>query len=56
MTAERITYGLSEAAEQLSVSRKTIERLIRDGSLRSVRIGRRRLVTATDLRALVERE
>jgi excisionase family DNA binding protein len=42
-----------EVAERLRVSRRTVERLIRDGRIRSVRIGRRVLVTEREVGAFV---
>lgn len=40
----RLLYDLDQAAEQLSISRRVVERLIRDGELDSVKLGKRRLV------------
>lgn len=45
----RRLYDKPEAAEQLSVSVKVLERLIHDGEVESVKIGRRRLVPAEAL-------
>jgi excisionase family DNA binding protein len=46
---------LSEAADALRLSRRTLQRLISSGALPTVRIGQRRLVRAVDLRWLVAR-
>jgi excisionase family DNA binding protein len=47
--------GLAEAAEQLSLSRRTIERLVTQETIRAVRVGRRRLIEAEELARFVER-
>lgn len=52
----RVSYSLVEAARVLGVSPKTVQRLISAGSLRSFTVGRRRLVSAADLIALVARD
>lgn len=54
MTA-RLLYALPDAAEQLSVSARVLQRLIRDGEIDSVLIGRRRLVPAEALTEYIER-
>lgn len=40
----RKLYSKTEAAEQLSISERVLDRLIVDGKLETVKIGRRRLV------------
>lgn len=45
---------VDEAAEQLRVSRWTVYNLIRSNQLRTVKIGRRRLVTLAALAECVE--
>lgn len=42
-TPPRLLYDVTEAAHQLSVSTKTLERLVADGEVESIKIGRRRL-------------
>jgi excisionase family DNA binding protein len=44
---------LTEAAERLRISRRTLERLVRAGRIRVVPIGSRRLVTERELEAFV---
>jgi excisionase family DNA binding protein len=51
----RLLYDKPEAAAQLSISERVLERLIKDGDLDTVQIGRRRLVPAEALVAYVER-
>jgi excisionase family DNA binding protein len=51
----RLLYDLDQAAEMLSVSRRVVDRLIRDGELDSVKLGRRRLVPHEALEAYVAR-
>jgi excisionase family DNA binding protein len=50
---ERLAIDVPSAAEMLSVSQKTIRRMLRDGRLRAVRVGRRVVVTLESLRRLV---
>jgi len=54
MTA-RLLYDKTEAAEQLSISVRVLDRLIADGEVSSVLIGRRRLVPADALSDYVKR-
>lgn len=56
MNEQSAAMNLSQVAERLDVSRRTIERLINAGSLRAFRIGRRRLVAAEELQAFVRRQ
>ena len=51
----RLLYDKPEAAEQLSVSVRVLERLISDGEIESVQIGRRRLVPAEALVDYIDR-
>lgn len=51
----RLMYDKPEAAEQLSVSVRVLERLIAGGEIESVLIGRRRLVPASALEDYVDR-
>lgn len=48
-------YTIPEAAHALGVGRTTIYQLIASGELVRVKIGTRAVVTATSMRALVER-
>lgn len=45
----RLLYSIPDAADQLSVSARVLERLIADGEVETVKIGRRRLVPAEAL-------
>ena len=51
----RILLDYMEAADQLSVGRTTIYGLIERGELKTVKIGRRALVTRESLEAYVAR-
>ena len=55
MSVDRLMYEVPAAAEQLSVSARTLERLIRDGEVASVKVGRRRLVPRDALVSYIER-
>lgn len=50
----RVAYGLDEAARACGLSRRSLERLVSAGKLRTVRIGRRRLVPLAALVELLE--
>ena len=52
-TDEALTVTINEAARRLSVSPGTIKNLVVAGKLRSVKILRRRLIVAEDLRILI---
>lgn len=51
----RLLYSIPDAADQLSVSSRVLERLIADGEVETVKIGRRRLVPNDALLAYVAR-
>lgn len=51
----RLLHDLDEAADLLSISRRVVDRLVRDGDLDTVNIGRRRLVPHEALEAYVNR-
>lgn len=51
----RLLYAIPEAADQLSVSARVLERLIADGEVETIKIGRRRLVPAEALADYIER-
>lgn len=48
-TTDDLVYTVREVAELLKVSQWTVNKLIRERTLRSIQIGARRLVPATDL-------
>ena len=50
---QQLLYSVGEVAERLRVGRSTIFELLASGRLPSVRIGRRRLVTARALELFV---
>lgn len=49
VSAQSLTLSVGAAAQAAGVSRATINRFIRDGSLSSVKLGKRRLVMKADL-------
>jgi excisionase family DNA binding protein len=51
----RVLYSKPDAAGQLSISERVLDRLIRDGELATVTIGRRRLVPADAIEEYVKR-
>ena len=50
----RLALGVKEAAEAVGLSHWTIRKFIREGKLRSVRLGKRVLVEPSELERLVE--
>lgn len=50
---EPLLVSVDEAARMLGVSRRTVIKLINDGTLRSLKIGRRRLVLMVAVRELI---
>lgn len=51
---KRMLYPLNEVQQRLSISRSTVYQLVGGGQLASVKIGRRRFVTAAALDAFIE--
>lgn len=54
MTA-RLLYSIDESADLLSLGKRKVEELVRDGDIETVTIGRRRLVPAEALTDYVTR-
>ena len=50
----RLALGVKEAAEAVGLSHWTIRKFIREGKLRSIRLGKRVLVEPGELARLVE--
>jgi excisionase family DNA binding protein len=50
----KLAYGVVEAARAIGVSRSTLYELMKQGRLRFVKCGRRRLILAEDLMALLQ--
>lgn len=55
-TPSRLAYAVPESARMLGISRRGLYRLIEDGTLRTVTLGRRRLVPAAELARLTQPE
>jgi excisionase family DNA binding protein len=51
----RLLHDLDEAADLLSISRRVVDRLVRDGEIDTVKLGRRRLVPHDALEEYVAR-
>ena len=49
VTVTPVTYSVDEAAQALRLSRDMIYQLIRSGRLRTIKVGRRRLVPVAAL-------
>lgn len=52
LSNEKLLYSIAESATILSVSEPTIHRRVADGTLPTIRIGRRRLVSRSTLEAI----
>lgn len=50
---ERLSVGAEEAAQILGVGRSTVFKLVKDGTLQGVKLGKRRLFTIHELEALL---
>lgn len=50
----RLLHDMDEAADLLSISRRVLDRLVREGEVGSVKLGRRRLVPHDALQDYVE--
>ncbi len=50
---ERLSVGAEEAAQILGVGRSTVFKLVKEGQLRGVKLGKRRLFTVRELEALL---
>lgn len=48
--------GVAEAAQRLSVSRRSLERRIAEGQIKCVKIGRRTLIALQELDAFIRRQ
>lgn len=51
---ELVAYSIDQATIALGVSKPTLYKLIGDGTLRTVMVGRRRLIPATELTRMME--
>lgn len=55
-TSGPMLLSVQASARELGIGRDTAYQLVRNGRLRSVTVGRRRLIPRTELAAFVERE
>ena len=55
MTAP-LLVGVKDAARELGIGRDTAYQLVRDGRIRAVSVGRKRLIPRSELAAFIERE
>jgi excisionase family DNA binding protein len=53
---EILLVSITETAKALNLGRTSVYKLMDDGKLETRKMGRRRLVTASSIRALVENE
>ena len=53
---DRLTFSIEEAARALGVGRSLIFTLLKEGQLKSIRVGRRRLIPSGELQAFLDRQ
>lgn len=51
---EQLAYGPMEFAQRLGVGRTTVYTMLSNGDLRSLKVGRRRLIPASELQRLLK--
>jgi len=51
---EKLAYSIKDAAKALGLGTTTINRMIKDGRLKAVKIGGRTLIPAAALRAIID--
>lgn len=51
----RLSVGVEEAAELLGLGRSSVFNLMKDGQLRSIKVGKRRLIAMSELEAFLSR-
>lgn len=54
--ARKLAYSIAEAAAMTGIKRTTLQRLLDNGALATVHVGRRRLVLADSLMSFLERQ
>ena len=52
---QRITYKIDEVAQALSLGKTTIHKLLREGELQKIKLGRATLISAESVDALIQR-
>lgn len=53
-TSPRLAVGVEEAAELLGLGRSSIFILLKEGTLQSIKIGKRRLIAMSQLQAFLD--
>lgn len=53
---DRITYGITDAHQQLGITRSALYLLISNGEIPSIKVGKRRLITRRALEQFVARK
>ena len=52
---QRMTYKIDEVAQALGLGKTTIHKLLRDGELQKIKLGRATLISAESVDALIQR-
>ena len=52
----RVAYSVEETAQALGIGRGLVFQLLREGQLKSIRLGKRRLIPAVELQAFMDRQ
>lgn len=53
---ERLAVGVEEAADMLGIGRSSVFALMNAGALKSLKVGKRRLIAVAELRAFLDRQ
>lgn len=53
---DRLTHSIEQAARALGVGRSLVFTLLKEGQLKSIRVGKRRLILTTELQAFLDRQ
>ena len=56
VVVERLLLTMSEAAERLGISQRTLLRIVQNGDIRFILVGMRRRFTEDDLKQFIERQ
>jgi len=55
-TPGRLAHSVEEAAHALGIGRSLVFALLKDGKLKSIKIGKRRLIPVVELQAFLDRQ
>jgi excisionase family DNA binding protein len=53
--AQRLAVGVEHAADMLGIGRSSVFALLKEGTLKSVKVGKRRLILVSEVQAFLDR-